>query len=217
QPQGDVLRAPVVLVRATRGGPPGPRSAGSSVRALAFATLLGACGGDAPGSAAVPDPGLGPPEPPVYTVFEPATLDPGDTVAGLAVESFELTRVFEASAWAGEVAFVGDLVLHGIYQRHPDWPAVEAPCMEVVQSASIARVPRFPPDAYTGPGQRTWFCFENPEVALELMGEPEPPREVVIAVDRYVVVREFTDAFDVARLAELLEVGPTSTPTLVGP
>ena len=177
---------------------------------------LSACGGDAGGEAggelALPEP-----EPPVFTTFDPAALEPGDTIGELTVESAELTRVLEDSVWVGSVVLGGDLVLHGVYQRHPDWPAVELPCVDVVQASSIARVPRFPPDAHTGPSPRTWFCFENPEVALDLLGEPEPPREIVIAIDRYRVQRELSDAFDLAQLAEVLEVGPVAAATLSRP
>ena len=147
--------------------------------------------------------------------FDPATLQPGDTVLGLTAEAVELTRVLEDSVWVGSVVFAGDLVLHGIYQRHPDWPQVALPCVHVVQPASVARIPRFPPDPYGVSDPRIWFCFANAEVALELIS-PDPPREVVIAVDRYWVVRELTDAYDLAQLAELLEVGPAAVATLAG-
>jgi len=188
---------------------------------LVVALLLVACG-DRP-SAEVGDAGPADPlpsavaSPPVFSTFDPATIQPGDMLFGLAVASAELSQVLEDSIWVGSVVFEGDLVLHGVYQLHPDWPQVELPCVHVIQAPSIARIPRFPADAYTGPDPKTWFCLENADVALELLGTPEPPREVVIALDRYRVVRELSDVFDTATLAEVIEVGPTTTATLLEP
>jgi hypothetical protein len=117
----------------------------------------------------------------------------------------------------GSVVFEGDLVMHGVYQPHIDWPQVELPCLHVTQPASIARIPHFPADPYTGPDPKTWFCFENADVALELLGSPDPPREVVVAVSRYRAQRDLSDGFDTAELSELIEVGPTAGFTLREP
>ncbi len=149
--------------------------------------------------------------------FDPGTLQTGDTVLGLTVASVEVGRVLDDSMWVGSVVFEGDLVLHGIYQPHPDWPVVTLPCLHVVQPASITRVPHFPADPFTGPDSRTWFCFDDADAALELLGSPERPREVVIAVGRYRAQRQVSDAYDTAELAEVIEVGPAAGPTLRDP
>jgi hypothetical protein len=186
-----------------------------------IALVLSGCGdapepqaGDPSGGAAAPEDVGAPAAVPAFATFDPATIEPGDTVLGLTVVSADLDRALEDSVWVGEVVFEGDLVVHGIYQRHPDWPQVELPCVEVVQPPSVARIPRFPADAYTGPDPRTWFCLENAQVALDLLGQPEPAREVVIALDRYAVRRNLSDVFDTAELAELIETGPTADATL---
>jgi hypothetical protein len=186
----------------------------------ALVLLLVACGdAQPPADAATAEvaPTSQPAAAPTFNSFDPATLELGDTVLGLTVVSAALDRALEDSVWVGDVVVEGDLVLHGIYQRHPDWPQVELPCVEVVQPPSIARIPRFPADAFTGPAPRTWFCLENAELALELLGEPEPAREIVIAVGRYTVRRNLSDVFDTAELAEVIEVGPTAAATLAEP
>ena len=149
--------------------------------------------------------------------FDPATIQRGDTVLGLTVSSVQVGRALDDSMWVGSVVFEGDLVLHGIYQPHPDWPLVTLPCLHVVQPASITRVPHFPADPFTGPDSRTWFCFDDADAALELLGSPERPREVVIAVGRYRAQREVSDSYDTAELAEVLEIGPAAGPTLRDP
>ena len=149
--------------------------------------------------------------------FDPATVQPGDTVLGLTVVAADVSPALDDSLWVGTVVFEGDLVLHGIYQQHPDWPQVELPCVHVVQSPSIGRIPRFPADPYDGPDRKTWFCFDNPDVASQLLGAPAPPREIVIAVDRYRAQRDLSDGFDTAELAEVIEVGPEASATLLEP
>ena len=136
---------------------------------------------------------------------------------GLTVVSTDLSRALEDSVWVGSVVFEGDLVLHGVYQQHPDWPQIDLPCVDVVQRPSAERIPHFPVDVYADPDAKTWFCFDDPAIALELLGSPEQPREIVIALGRYRVQRDLADAFDTAELAELIEVGPTAAATLREP
>ena len=66
--------------------------------------------------------------------LDPSALQPGDTVLGLTVVTVDVDRVLADSIWVGDIVLEGDLVLHGVYQRHRDWPSVEAPCVHVVQS-----------------------------------------------------------------------------------
>jgi hypothetical protein len=188
------------------------------VRPAALCLLvLAACGGEtpAPDAAASADGIPEAPAAPAANTFDPGAVEPGDTVLGLVVVSKDVERAAAVdSVWVGNVVFEGDLVLQGVYQPHYDWPEVTAPCFHVTDPASMARIPRFAPDSWTSPDGKTWFCFSNPEVALELLGPPEQPREMVIALDRYQLWRQFTDAYDVGELAELLEVGPESHRTL---
>ena len=78
-------------------------------------------------------------------VFDPASVQPGDTVLGLRVVSKNVEQVSEDSLWIGEVVFEGDLVVQGVYQPHPDWPQITAPCFHVTDAESVARVPALPP------------------------------------------------------------------------
>jgi hypothetical protein len=150
--------------------------------------------------------------------FDPGAVQPGDTVLGLVVVSKDVQRAPAIdSVWVGNVLFEGDLLVQGVYQPHFDWPEVAVPCFHVTDPASMARIPRFEPDGWTSPNAKTWFCFSNPEVALEVLGPLEQPREMVIALSRYQIWRQFSDVFDEAELAELLEAGPASHQTLRDP
>ena len=149
--------------------------------------------------------------------FDPGALQRGDTVLGLTVVTADVELVLADSVWVGDIVLEGDLVVHGLYQRHPDWPIVEAPCVHVVRSASIARIPRFPPDRNFVADPRTWFCLENAALALAVLGMPQAAYEVVVALDRYVARRDLADTFDTARLAEFIEVGPVTAATLSAP
>lgn len=190
---------------------------------LAALIALAACGGDAPGGeAAARESGDGPSlagrvAPTLAPAFDPATLSVGDTLLGLTVQATSLERVFEDSVWVGDVELAGDLVVQGVYQLHPDWPAVTLPCFHVNDPGSIARIPRFPPDDRTTQTAKTWFCFDPSDVAVQVLGPPDPPREMVVAVDRYHVRRHFTDAFDTAELSELIEAGAPAGRTLLDP
>jgi hypothetical protein len=194
-----------------------------TARALLAAACLAAaaCRADAPPDAAetpIETPVDAPTPAPAANTFDPGAVQPGDSVLGLVVVSKSVERAAAIdSVWVGNVVFEGDLVVRGVYQAHFDWPENVAPCFHVTDPASAARIPRFAPDSWTSPDAKTWFCFSNPEVALELLGPAEQPRELVIALSRYVIWRQFTDANDEAELSELLEVGPESTRTLIEP
>ena len=97
------------------------------------------------------------------------------------------------------------------------WNSFSDSVRSEVQSPSIGRIPRFPADPYDGPDRKTWFCLDNPDVASQLLGAPAPPREIVIAVDRYRAQRDLSDGFDTAELAEVIEVGPEASATLLEP
>ena len=186
---------------------------------IVIVLLLAACRADGPAADETSEEGTAATSPALRvattaTVFDPASVQPGDTVLGLRVVSKKMERVFEDSLWIGEVVFEGDLVVQGVYQTHPDWPQVTAPCFHVTDAVSAARVPRFPPhDRIAGDG-RTWFCFAEPDVALDLLGTPWQPFDAVIAVDRYRVRRDVADTFDTAELMEAIEFGPDADATL---
>jgi hypothetical protein len=182
--------------------------------------VLAACGGEAPAPAAdaPSDPGAAAPPPaPAARTFDPGAVQPGDTLFGLVVASVDGERAAADSVWVGNVVLEGDLVLQGVYQPHSDWPEVTAPCFHVTDPASAARIPRFEPDAYTVPDGKTWFCFSNPDAAIEMLGPAEEPREMVIALGRYQLWRQLSDVHDMGELTELLEVGPAAGRTLIDP
>jgi hypothetical protein len=180
--------------------------------------VLVACAREAPPPAqeAASDSALVTPAPPPLT-FDPGAVQPGDTIGGLVVVSKDVERSGPDSLWIGSVVFEGDLVVQGVYQQHPDWPTVQAPCFQVTDPGSAAHVPRFASDALGEADPRTWFCFSNPDVALDLLGSPDEPHEAVIALSRYEVRRDVADVHDMAEIAELMQMGPASNRTLMDP
>lgn len=136
--------------------------------------------------------------------FDAGTLSVGDTVLGLRVVRVDVARVFEDSVWSGSVQFSGEIRLTGMYERHFDYPEVDAVCFRVVDPQSINRIPDFAPDAWTSPNQRTWFCFTNPAEARAALGNGAEPRAATIVVDDYTNHRIFSDVFDTARLVRVV-------------
>jgi hypothetical protein len=148
--------------------------------------------------------------------FDPNGLSAGDTHMNLRVTDVDVRRVLGDSVWSGRVRFAGEIRVSGVYQRHFDWPEPDARCFHVDDAAAGA-VPDFAPDTWTSPGMKVWFCFTNPERAEELLGSGETPRHATIAVDDYLVTREFSDVFDTARLVRAESVGGPARQTLRDP
>ena len=146
-------------------------------------------------------------------VFDPGAVAVGDTIAGLRITALDVHRVFEDSVWSGTVDFSGPVELEGVYLRHFDYPEPKLLCFHVA-GESIDRVPRFVPDNWTSPNGKTWFCFTNQERALELLGDAATPREATVVVDKYRLVRQFTDAFATAELVSVKRIGAESRNTL---
>jgi hypothetical protein len=184
---------------------------------LLAATLLSGCGR----SAEVPDDGFGSAANPDTArviaadltrdisagdddaEFDPGAVAVGDSVGGLEIVVLDVRRVFDDSVWAGRVQFRGRLTVDGVYRRHFDYPEPAALCFHVSGEAR-KRVPRFPPDSWSGPNRQTWFCFTNDDVARTLLGDGAVPVEATVVIDRYSLIREFSDVFDVADLVEVV-------------
>jgi hypothetical protein len=148
--------------------------------------------------------------------FDAATLDVGDSFLGLRVVDVDVRRAFDDSVWVGRVRFAGDITVAGVYQRHFDWPGPDALCFHVRDDATGA-IPAFAPDAWTSPNMKVWFCFTNTNLARELLGSGEKPVDATVVVDDYLVVREFSDVFDTARLVRVEEVRGAAGATLRNP
>jgi hypothetical protein len=184
---------------------------------LLSAALLSGCGG----SAEVPDDGFGSVAHPDTAraivadsmqdssaghedaEFDPGAVAVGDSVGGLEIVALDVRRVFDDSVWAGRVDFRGRLRVDGVYRRLFDYPEPAALCFHVRGDAR-KRVPRFTPDNWTGPNRQTWFCFTNDDVARTLLGDGAVPVEATVVVDRYSLIREFSDIFDMADLVEVV-------------
>ena len=156
------------------------------------------------------------PERPV-TTFDPGVVEVGDSVLGLEIAGKDVSRaVAMDSVWVGTVDLAGELRLEGVYQAHFDYPEVPALCFHPSWE-SAARIPAFHPDSLTSPDRKRWFCFTNPELAIERIGPPDQPREATVVVRDYRVVRRFTDAWETAELVRVEDVGRPRTATLREP
>ena len=133
-------------------------------------------------------------------VFDPATLRPGDQVAGLMVERVETARGVD-STWYGDVTFSGPIELDGSVIPHFD-SEVRAICFES-DSTSAARLPRWPGDV-----RRPWFCFENDSDAVRALGPAGSARRARILIDRFTSTWHPTDVWNTARLARVIEIAP---------
>lgn len=129
------------------------------------------------------------------SVFDPRTLSVGDTVSGFTVADISAERAMDSS-WVGHVRFRDTLHVTGRVMTHVegDHPA---PCFEL-KTASAAQLPRWPQDL-----RRPWFCFENDSAATRLFTASPGRREFTIAIDRFTINRNLSDAVNSARILSL--------------
>lgn len=165
---------------------------GSAARADSTRDTLAAAGDSSPSPQRVPDPATA-------TVFDPARVRVGDTIAGLRVDSADVRRAIHGD-WIGSVRFAGEVRLSGAYQPHPS-EEVDALCFFVAEEHR-ARLPRFPADA-----RRPWFCFANQEEARTLLRPPPDSGRAEIVVDRFIYHFAHTDVVNEARLLRVLTRG----------
>jgi hypothetical protein len=137
--------------------------------------------------------------PPVTLSFDPAAVKVGDTVGGLRVSKADISKATGDMGYVGDVQFDGEITISGERMTHPDFPEVKAICMRM-DSASVARLPRFPEDQ-----RRSWLCFENQDAAARMVGAAGTRGLLTVVIDRYQTVRHFSDAYDTAVLVRLVE------------
>ena len=146
--------------------------------------------------AATPPPDSAPPLPGI--LFDPATIHEGDRVGDFRVARVAITDAGGDIGRVGTVRFIGEATISGELRPHPDYPDVTTICMDV-DSASAARLPRWPLDTRT----RSWLCFENQEQALRMLGPAGEQKPVSVVIDTYQTPREFSDVYNTARLVRV--------------
>ena len=148
-----------------------------------------------------PTEGIGQPEPDpegaararLGVVFDPSSVKPGDSIAGLVLERINSTRTVLDSTYVGTAGFRGEVELTGSTIRHPEADAVNEVCFEP-DSASAAKLPRWDADR-----RRAWFCFTNAAAAARALGPPRTERRARIVIADFVIHRNLTDAVNSAR------------------
>lgn len=127
--------------------------------------------------------------------FDPATVSPHDTIAGLVLDSIERQRT-PSGEWVGSAWFSGTVSLTGATFGHPDGDGYPYPCFEA-DTSSATRLPR-----WLGDSRRPWFCFENNADAKARLGTAAGMRKSIV-IDRFTVHRNLSDAVNSARLIEV--------------
>jgi hypothetical protein len=132
--------------------------------------------------------------------FDPAAIEPGDTVLGLRVASKRVAPY--ESGWVGMVEFEGEVALSGRYAPHGDYPEFVELCF-FPDSASAARLPRFAAD------QRiSWFCFQNQPQARRLLADSPATGAADVVVRAFRYVFEPTDVYNQATLVRATRKTP---------
>lgn len=122
-------------------------------------------------------------QPPVANpVFDPAQVQPGDRVLDLEVTRVDVSQLEPGNRYVGTVTFEGEVTVSGTYVGYTP-PGMEEtgeslPCFKVDES-SADQLPRFPEDE-----RNAWFCFDNPEVVQQTLGEPAD-QPVTIVIDNF--------------------------------
>ena len=133
-------------------------------------------------------------------VFDPAAIREGDTVGDFRVARVDVTDAGGDMGLVGTARFIGEMIISGHKRPHPDYPDVTTLCMDV-DSASAARLPRWPGDART----QRWLCFENQEAAIRMLGPAGTREPIRILIDTFQTPRQFSDVYDTARLVRVVE------------
>lgn len=174
----------------------------SAAGALLCVVLLGACVESRPSAAGGPGTddsrtvqGEGGPARPGIR-FDPAALDPGDSVGGLVLDSATVRRTIVDSTYVGSAWFRGEIELIGSIMAHPDEDMRESTVCFEADPASAARLPR-----WQGDERRPWFCFTNPADAANLTGGIDEAATIVI--DEFTIHRGLSDEVNSARLVEV--------------
>ena len=134
-------------------------------------------------------------------VFDPASVQVGDTVASLVIEEIRPERA-STGEWVGSARFRGGLTLDGRTFAHPDGADYPYPCFEA-DSTSALRLPR-----WKGDERRPWFCFENGADASAAMGTAAG-RAYSIGIERFTIHRNLSDAVNSARFVGIRGAGVT--------
>ena len=134
-------------------------------------------------------------------VFDPDSVQVGDSVVGLRIEAMGVQRAYDGKP-VGDVRFAGEARVRGRYQRHPDTD-VDLLCF-FTDAESGMRLPRFPHDE-----RRPWFCFANQQDARRMLRTPPDtgPAAIVIVIDRFAYHFGYSDGFNQARLVRVEEDG----------
>lgn len=150
--------------------------------------------GDASDDQAAPEP--------ANNVFQLATLQVGDTVAGMTVKS--ITGYGDGSADPGpptihdvRIEFEGRATVTGTYTYHlpEDEFLGNAVCIDVDETSQHL-LPRM-----AGDERYLWFCFENEDEAQAAFGEPGFGTATVV-IDNYTIIHYPSEVWNMATLIE---------------
>jgi hypothetical protein len=128
-------------------------------------------------------------------VFNPDSVQVGDSVVGLRIDAMEVQRPYDGKP-VGNVRFAGEARVSGRYQRHPD-TEVDLLCF-FADTETGMQLPRFPHDE-----RRPWFCFTNQEDARRMLRTPPDTGQTAIVVDGFAYHFGYSDGFNQARLVRV--------------
>lgn len=103
----------------------------------------------------------------------------------------------------GTVTFQGEIVISGVYDpKYPLEASSEGVCFDVVRQDD-SRLPRMWGDRR----MPSWFCFDNPEKAKQLLGA-EGALLAKIVIDNYTVIHEPKGVINRATLIRVVDTIP---------
>lgn len=131
--------------------------------------------------------------------FDPSTLRPGQRVGEVVADSISAQRTIVDSTWVGSARFIGQVELTGRLFPHPDADLRGSTTCFEADSLSEARLPRWAADE-----RRPWFCFENRAQAEGAISEEGADALLTIAIDRFTIHRNLSDAVNSALFLRLV-------------
>jgi hypothetical protein len=134
-------------------------------------------------------------------IFNPQEVNIGDEVADLKIESLSLHQIENTNRYSATVQFSGEVIVEGRYINYEDDEFLGDAVAFEVNDQTENRLPKLEFDE-----RRTWFIFDNQEMAKDIFGKRAPDGYAKVAIKDYIIRYAPTETFNGAKLVEVVDI-----------